>query len=269
MTLAPAAADLATSLSLSLSAASQAVLPSLPVADGVARLTVLSAQELAEASSSAALEAVAVRISGAIEGELMLAVPEGATLTLAGAAADAPADLVAAWGPVLADVVASLAERVGALQPEAVRRVDVNAAVAAASDAWQDAVAILDEDRVLALVVLTCAPQVRVPQQGPAAPAFQPLAIGSAGVDPRRLHLLRDVVMGLSVELGRTRMTVRELLSLTPGTIVQLDRAAGSPVDLLVNGTLLARGEVVVVDEEFAVRVTEIVGPDLEGRLGS
>jgi flagellar motor switch protein FliN/FliY len=75
--------------------------------------------------------------------------------------------------------------------------------------------------------------------------------------------------MGLSVELGRTRMTVRELLSLTPGTIVQLDRAAGSPVDLLVNGTLLARGEVVVVDEEFAVRVSEIVGPDLEGRLGS
>ena len=67
--------------------------------------------------------------------------------------------------------------------------------------------------------------------------------------------------MGVSVELGRTRMTVRELLALTPGAIVELDRAAGSPVDLLVNGTLIARGEVVVVDEEFAVRITEIVSP--------
>ena len=70
------------------------------------------------------------------------------------------------------------------------------------------------------------------------------------------MNLLRDVTMGVSVELGRTRMTVRELLALTPGMIVQLDKAAGAPVDLLVNGTLMARGEVVVIDEEFAVRIS-------------
>jgi flagellar motor switch protein FliN/FliY len=54
-------------------------------------------------------------------------------------------------------------------------------------------------------------------------------------------------------------MTVRELLSLTPGSIVELDRVAGTPIDVLVNGTVVARGEVVVVDEEFGVRITEIV----------
>ena len=63
-------------------------------------------------------------------------------------------------------------------------------------------------------------------------------------------------------------MSVRELLSLTPGTIVQLDRAAGSPVDLLVNGTLLARGEVVVVDEDFGLRISEIV-TDAAAELGT
>jgi flagellar motor switch protein FliN/FliY len=266
MTLAQAATDLSTSLA----EAARVLLPSLPVAGGAAQISPLSAQELAAASGSARFVAVAVRVSGAVDGELALSVAEGTDVSLAGLPADAAADVVATWGPVLTDLVPALAERVGALQPEAVRQVDVGAALAVVPDEPQHAVAILDEGRVLALVVLTCLPKPLVPQQGgPLTAAFQPLAPSSAGVDPHRLHLLRDVVMGLSVELGRTRMTVRELLSLTPGTIVQLDRAAGSPVDLLVNGTLLARGEVVVVDEEFAVRVSEIVGPDLEGRLGS
>jgi flagellar motor switch protein FliN/FliY len=77
-----------------------------------------------------------------------------------------------------------------------------------------------------------------------------------------RLELLGNVEMDITAELGRTRMTVRELLSLAPGTVVELDRAAGSPVDLFVNGTLIARGEVVVVDEEFGVRVSEIISSD-------
>ena len=66
--------------------------------------------------------------------------------------------------------------------------------------------------------------------------------------------------MGVTAELGRRRMTVRDLLSLTPGAVIELDRAAGSPVDVLVNGTLVARGEVVVIDEEFGVRISEIIG---------
>jgi flagellar motor switch protein FliN/FliY len=76
-----------------------------------------------------------------------------------------------------------------------------------------------------------------------------------------RLDLLSNVEMDVTAELGRTRMTVRELLSLMPGIVVELDRMAGSPIDLFVNGTLIARGEVVVIDEEFGVRITEIVSP--------
>ncbi|MGN6244332.1 MAG: flagellar motor switch protein FliN [Motilibacteraceae bacterium] len=83
------------------------------------------------------------------------------------------------------------------------------------------------------------------------------------------LELLRDVEMEVTVELGRTRMSVRELLSLSPGAVVELDRAAGSPADLLVNGTLIARGEVVVVDEDFGIRITEIVGPNANGAAGA
>ena len=81
------------------------------------------------------------------------------------------------------------------------------------------------------------------------------------------LELLRHVAMEVTVEIGRTRMTVQELLSLHPGEVVELDRAASAPADLLVNGTLIARGEVVVVDEDFGLRISEIV-TDAAAELG-
>jgi flagellar motor switch protein FliN/FliY len=84
------------------------------------------------------------------------------------------------------------------------------------------------------------------------------LAAGIGGHYP--LKLLHDVEMDVTVELGRTRMSVRSILGLTPGAVIELDRAAGAPVDLLVNGTLIGRGEVVVIDEEFGVRIAEIIG---------
>jgi flagellar motor switch protein FliN/FliY len=73
--------------------------------------------------------------------------------------------------------------------------------------------------------------------------------------DLARLH---HVPVELTVEIGRTRMTIGETLNLGPGAIVSLDRLAGEPVDLLVNGTPIARGEVVVIDEEFGLRITEV-----------
>lgn len=96
---------------------------------------------------------------------------------------------------------------------------------------------------------------------------FQQLGSGAAnGSDSRPLTLLGDVEMGVTAELGRRRMSVRDLLSLTPGAVIELDRAAGSPVDVLVNGTLIARGEVVVIDEEFGIRISEIVAAETAGR---
>lgn len=84
----------------------------------------------------------------------------------------------------------------------------------------------------------------------------------------RPIELLYNVDMAVTVELGRTRMTMRDLLGLRPGKIIELDRSARAPVDILVNNTLLARGEVVVVDEELGVRVTEIVGSPLDRTAG-
>jgi flagellar motor switch protein FliN len=77
--------------------------------------------------------------------------------------------------------------------------------------------------------------------------------------DAPELERLYDVPVELAVEIGRTHMTIRETLALGPGSIVTLNRLAGEPVDLLVNGKPIARGEVVVIDEEFGLRVTEVV----------
>ncbi|WP_435746819.1 flagellar motor switch protein FliN [Nocardioides sp. SYSU DS0663] len=83
--------------------------------------------------------------------------------------------------------------------------------------------------------------------------------VPAAGAARRGIEMLNDVDMEVTVELGRTRMTLRDLLALSPGHVLELDRAAGSPADLLVNGHLIARGEVVVIDEDFGLRVTEIL----------
>jgi len=79
------------------------------------------------------------------------------------------------------------------------------------------------------------------------------------------LERLYDVPVELAVEIGRTHMTIRETLALGPGSIVTLNRLAGEPVDLLVNGKPIARGEVVVIDEEFGLRVTEVVAGEPAG----
>jgi len=129
-------------------------------------------------------------------------------------------------------------------------------------------VPMLDDEEVRAAVALVLTPW---PGTGGATtyglPPIDELAAagpGTPGAPSRGLDLLHDVEMEVSAELGRTRMSVRELLSLSPGAVVDLDRAAGSPADLLVNGRLIARGEVVVIDENFGLRITEIVVPGAE-----
>lgn len=85
---------------------------------------------------------------------------------------------------------------------------------------------------------------------------------GQPSIGPGPLQALAAVEMTVTAELGRTTMPVADLLGLAPGSLIELDRAAGSPIDVLVNGTLIARGEVVVIDEDFGLRITEIIGPD-------
>lgn len=103
--------------------------------------------------------------------------------------------------------------------------------------------------------------RVRVPDvPGPRRPeAGAPAGAGEGGAS---LRVLYDVEMTLTAEIGRTRLPVRHVLDLVPGSVIELDRAAGAPADLMVNGRLIARGEVVVVDEDYGLRITEIIAPE-------
>lgn len=76
------------------------------------------------------------------------------------------------------------------------------------------------------------------------------------------LSLLLDIPLQVTVELGRTRMTIDSLLRLTQGSVVELNRVAGEPLDIYVNNKLMARGEAVVVKEKFGVRITDVLSPD-------
>lgn len=78
-------------------------------------------------------------------------------------------------------------------------------------------------------------------------------------VDQHNLNMLLDIPLKVSVELGRTKKTIKEILELTSGSIIELDKLAGEPVDIHVNDKLIAKGEVVVIDENFGVRLTDIL----------
>jgi flagellar motor switch protein FliN/FliY len=87
-----------------------------------------------------------------------------------------------------------------------------------------------------------------------------PKAAAGAGHEMNlNLNLILDVFVTLALEVGRARMSVRDLLQLAPGAIVELDRLAGEPLDVLVNGVRIARGEVVVIDDKFGIRLTDVV----------
>jgi flagellar motor switch protein FliN/FliY len=83
-----------------------------------------------------------------------------------------------------------------------------------------------------------------------------------AGISEQQLDVIRNIPVTLSMEIGRTMLNIRNLLELTPGSVVKLERPVGEPLDILVNGCLIARGEVVVVNEKFGMRITDIVSPE-------
>jgi flagellar motor switch protein FliN/FliY len=97
---------------------------------------------------------------------------------------------------------------------------------------------------------------------GQAAPVFQNLAPAGAVAEARNdIDLILDIPVQLTVELGRTKITIKNLLQLAQGSVVELDGLAGEPMDVLVNGCLIAQGEVVVVNDKFGIRLTDIVTP--------
>lgn len=79
---------------------------------------------------------------------------------------------------------------------------------------------------------------------------------------PKNLEVVMNIPVRLSMEVGHTKMSIRSLLKLGKGSVVELARMAGEPLDVLANGTLIAKGEVVVVDENFGIRLTDVVSPE-------
>ncbi|HPR90743.1 MAG TPA: flagellar motor switch protein FliN, partial [Synergistaceae bacterium] len=88
---------------------------------------------------------------------------------------------------------------------------------------------------------------------------FVPLTQKSVSGFGSKIDLVADIPVRVTVELGRTRKNIADILNMTPGSVIELDKMAGEPVDVLVNSKLIAKGEVVVIDENFGVRITEIV----------
>lgn len=203
-------------------------------------------------------QAVTARFTGAASGEVVVVVGQD----LADALRESPLgelDLTAAVRPALEAAARVFGPVV--LDPGQLMDPEVALSALAAKDG-AIAVPLRDDAAVRAVVALALSQWPGDDPYGGLAPQVPRMAAmmgGRGGLD-----MLHDVEMEVSAELGRTRMSVRELLSLTPGAIVELDRAAGSPADLLVNGRLIARGEVVVVDENFGIRITEIVAPGAE-----
>ncbi|MFJ4144143.1 flagellar motor switch protein FliN [Pseudomonas sp. NPDC089734] len=90
---------------------------------------------------------------------------------------------------------------------------------------------------------------------------FKPLVTPQPTAAPRELEMIMDIPVKLSVELGRTRITIKQLLELAQGSVLALDGLAGEPMDILINSYLIAQGEVVVVDDKYGIRITEIITP--------
>ncbi len=90
---------------------------------------------------------------------------------------------------------------------------------------------------------------------------FRPLSPDSGSSQARELEMIMDIPVKLTVELGRTKLTIKQLLEVAQGSVIELEGLAGEPMDILINGYLIAQGEVVVIEDKYGIRITEIITP--------
>jgi flagellar motor switch protein FliN len=240
------------------SALEQALGEDVILAVGVAQQQTPGADLLPEGAT----RSVSLPLTGDFAGEIGLIVGEELAAALEARAADEM--LTSAAAPAL-EAGAATMNALGQGEAQTGRAIEVPVESLLAADSGDFLVyPLLQNDVRIACLVI----RVAVVDAGTAVSRHEFAMLGdSAGGynGSRPLAILNDVEMGVTAELGRRRMTVRDLLALTPGSVIELDRAAGTPVDVLVNGTLIARGEVVVIDEEFGIRIAEIVASEPMG----
>jgi len=206
-------------------------------------------------------QAITAKFSGAATGEVVVVVGQDLADALKGSPLG-ELDLTAAVRPALEAAARTFGPVV--LDPGQLMEPGVALSAIAIKDRAV-AVPLLDGGEVGAVIALALSPWPA--EDGGSSGGGGGVATRSASAPVANrggLDMLHNVEMEVSAELGRTKMSVRELLTLNPGAIVELDRAAGSPADLLVNGRLIAKGEVVVIDENFGIRITEIITPGSE-----
>ncbi|HTW08351.1 MAG TPA: flagellar motor switch protein FliN [Acidimicrobiales bacterium] len=177
-------------------------------------------------------------------GEIALVLASGANVPGEGRVASGLAGCAAALSGVCG------ADHVGDMQ-----RAEPSALVDSRPGQQAYAVPLVNKDGRTGLVVVISSSEMAAE-----LPHLEPSPGPATG--PRSIAALADVEMTVSVELGRTKIAIKDLLNVHNGAVVQLDRPVSHPVDIFVNSTLIARGEVVVVDEHFAVRVTELLTGD-------
>ncbi|KUM44236.1 flagellar motor switch protein FliN [Pseudomonas sp. EpS/L25] len=131
------------------------------------------------------------------------------------------------------------------------------AALAEAGDASQD-----DIDALMAQGTSPAAPEAPKPPKAPVEEFGQSSGgLTVSGMEGPNLDVILDIPVTISMEVGHTDISIRNLLQLNQGSVIELDRLAGEPLDVLVNGTLIAHGEVVVVNEKFGIRLTDVISP--------
>ena len=195
-----------------------------------------------------------VSVEGAINGNLMVALLEGAS-----------PDITTSEG-----LVEELGEAVDAMSQVMDSEIGTPAPASGAPTIGADvSVPLLADGALVGAVLLFLAP-AQDPVEDPAtaatpaaaaAPAAAPAAFSAMGT-MKQMDALAGVQMEITIEVGRTSLPIGQLLQLQPGQIVELDREVGSPLDMFINGTLLAHGEIVVVDDQFGFRVTSVVTTD-------
>lgn len=190
-------------------------------------------------------------------------IPAGSTALVASFVGSPSAEIVLVADAVVADVLEASAAAGNPIDLSDALRPAMEAAAAVLGAGVLEAARLVPVEQVVGPDT-----QVVALEQGGDATAWFALRIRApktaapAGTVPTprtNMRMLYDVEMTLTAEIGRTRLPVRQVLELAPGAVLELDRTAGSPADVMVNGRLIARGEVVVVDEAYGIRVTEIV----------
>jgi flagellar motor switch protein FliN/FliY len=139
-----------------------------------------------------------------------------------------------------------------------------NANQAATDDDWGAALAEQAAATAAPQAVAAAGPAVAPIAPPKPAPIFENLAgtgVQTHGAQAQDIDLILDIPVNMTVELGRTKLPIRNILQLAQGSVVELDGLAGEPMDVLVNGCLIAQGEVVVVNEKFGIRLTDIITP--------